>query len=216
MACASRIGRGVCAEYRGAVGDVSAREARKCRVAVLGAQFTDERRQSRRSVSCGGRGDGVCGPATARFQEPVSAMLAVTGYALPSNSPLWPCHTILTPPKVGPSAWLGAQTSDTVEGYLKKGQTDLILIPIAFTSDHIETLYELDQEIIGESKQSGMKRAASLNGSPTFIKALADIASSHIDSGHACTKQLALRCPGCVNQKCLESKKFFLQQENLL
>ena len=43
--------------------------------------------------------------------------------------------------QVGPSAWLGAQTSDTVKNYIKKGQTDLILVPVAFTSDHIETLY---------------------------------------------------------------------------
>ncbi|KAI4227737.1 MAG: hypothetical protein L6R36_002157, partial [Xanthoria steineri] len=64
--------------------------------------------------------------------------------------------------------------------------TDLVLIPIAFTSDHIETLFELDQEVIHEAKQeggTGVKRAESLNGSPTFIGALADVAERHLQSG---------------------------------
>lgn len=118
--------------------------------------------------------------------------------------------------QVGPSAWLGAQTADAVEGYIKKGQTDLVLIPVAFTSDHIETLYELDQEVIGETGHDGIRRAESLNGSPIFIKALADIAKEHLDSGVACSKQMGLRCPGCKSEKCLESKKFFMGQQALL
>lgn len=116
--------------------------------------------------------------------------------------------------QVGPSAWLGAQTSDTVEEYVKKGQTNLILIPVAFTSDHIETLYELDQEVIGESGHPDtIKRSESLNGSPIFIQALADIAKAHIDSGVACSKQMGLRCPGCKSERCAESKKFFAGPE---
>lgn len=115
--------------------------------------------------------------------------------------------------QVGPKAWLGAQTSDTVENYVKKGQTNLILIPVAFTSDHIETLYELDQEVIGESGHADtIKRCESLNGSPIFIQALADIAKSHLDSGINCSKQMGLRCPGCTNAKCAESKRFFAGQ----
>ena len=34
---------------------------------------------------------------------------------------------------------------------MAKGKTDLVLVPIAFTSDHIETLYELDLEVIVDS-----------------------------------------------------------------
>lgn len=112
--------------------------------------------------------------------------------------------------QVGPQPWLGPQTSSTVEEYISKGQKDLLLIPIAFTSDHIETLYELDQEVIGESGHADtVKRAESLNGSPVFIKALADLAKEHLDSGIACSYQMGLRCPGCKSERCLEQKKFF-------
>lgn len=120
--------------------------------------------------------------------------------------------------QVGPSAWLGAQTSDTVNDYIKKGQKDMVLVPIAFTSDHIETLYELDKEIIAEAEEHGgnVKRAESLNGSPIFIQALADIAKAHLESGQVCSKQMGLRCPGCVSERCAESKRFFASQQDKL
>lgn len=111
--------------------------------------------------------------------------------------------------QVGPSAWLGAQTSDTVQNYVKRGQTDLLLIPIAFTSDHIETLYELDQEVIREAANPGVKRVESLNGSPIFIQALADIVVDHLRSNDKCSRQMTLRCQGCTSSRCLEQKKFF-------
>jgi ferrochelatase len=111
--------------------------------------------------------------------------------------------------QVGPSAWLGAQTSDTVENYVKRGQTDIILVPIAFTSDHIETLYELDLEVIKEANSPGVKRAESLNGNPIFIQALADIAQEHLRKGEKCSLQMTLRCQGCKSDRCLEQKKFF-------
>jgi ferrochelatase len=105
---------------------------------------------------------------------------------------------------------LGPQTSSSVEEFIAKGHKDLVLIPIAFTSDHIETLYELDQEVIGESGHpETVKRAESLNGNPVFIEALADIAKSHLDAGLVSSAQLSLRCPGCKSERCLEQKKFF-------
>lgn len=115
--------------------------------------------------------------------------------------------------QVGPSAWLGAQTSDTVLSYVRKGHKDMILIPIAFTSDHIETLYELDQEVIHEAQKeggTGIKRAESLNGSKVFIEALADIAKSHLASGESCSRQMGIRCQGCKSERCLEQKRFFM------
>ncbi|KAI1622946.1 ferrochelatase [Exophiala viscosa] len=121
--------------------------------------------------------------------------------------------------QVGPSAWLGAQTSDTVKHYFERGHTDMILVPIAFTSDHIETLYEIDQEVLHEDAKGhpGVKRAESLNGSPVFIQALADIAHAHLQSGDSCSRQMGLRCQGCKSERCLEQKKFFAgEQANIL
>ncbi|KAI9678472.1 MAG: ferrochelatase hem15 [Trizodia sp. TS-e1964] len=148
--------------------------------------------------------------------DPYPAEVAATVYAVMQRLKFSNPYRLCWQSQVGPSAWLGAQTSMTVEEYIKKGQTDLVLIPVAFTSDHIETLYELDQEVIGEAGHEGIKRAESLNDSPVFIHALADIAHQHLQSGVSCSKQMGLRCPGCTNMRCLESKKFFAGQHLVL
>lgn len=144
--------------------------------------------------------------------DPYPAEVGATVYAVMQRLGMKNPYRLVWQSQVGPAAWLGAQTSDTVEHYVKRGQTDIILVPIAFTSDHIETLYELDQEIIGEAGQPGIKRAESLNGSPVFIQALADIAKEHLKSGKSCSPQMGLRCPGCTNEKCLNQKAFFMNQ----
>lgn len=45
------------------------------------------------------------------------------------------------------------QTREAVHGLARLGKKDVILIPIAFTSDHIETLFELDLEYVKEGKE---------------------------------------------------------------
>ncbi|KAK7958464.1 ferrochelatase [Apiospora saccharicola] len=147
--------------------------------------------------------------------DPYPAEVAATVYAVMQRLNFSNPYRLCWQSQVGPQPWLGPQTSDSVEQYVKKGQTDMVLIPIAFTSDHIETLYELDKEIIGESGHPDtIKRVESLNGNPTFIKALADLAKSHLDSGVSCSLQMGLRCPGCKSERCAESKKFFAGPEN--
>ena len=132
------------------------------------------------------------------------AEVAATVYAVMQRLGFSNPYRLCWQSQVGPSAWLGAQTSNTVKNYVKRGQTDLILIPIAFTSDHIETLYELDKEVIHEAGHPGVKRAESLNDSPVFIEALADIAVKHLRSGEVCSRQMGLRCQGCKSERCLE------------
>ena len=59
--------------------------------------------------------------------------------------------------QVGPSAWMGMQTSEAIKGLARLGKKELVLIPIAFTSDHIETLYELDLEYVKEGEEVSSK-----------------------------------------------------------
>ncbi|KAF1997116.1 ferrochelatase mitochondrial precursor [Amniculicola lignicola CBS 123094] len=146
------------------------------------------------------------------------AEVAATVYAVMQRLGMKNQYRLVWQSQVGPQPWLGAQTSDTVKNLMKKNITDLVLIPIAFTSDHIETLFELDKEVIGEDAEGheGVKRIESLNGNPVFIEALADIAKSHLESGVPCSPQMLLRCPGCVSERCLGQKAFFAGQEQRL
>ena len=42
--------------------------------------------------------------------------------------------------------WLGPETSAAIRGLAANNHKNILLVPIAFTSDHIETLHELDIE----------------------------------------------------------------------
>ena len=150
--------------------------------------------------------------------DPYPAEVAATVYAVMQRLGFSNPYRLCWQSQVGPSAWLGAQTSDTVSNYVKKGQHNLILVPIAFTSDHIETLYELDLEVIHEAEKEGapkgsVRRAESLNGSPVFIRALAEIAKVHLEQGRSCSRQMGLRCQGCKSERCLQQKAFFVGQQ---
>lgn len=149
--------------------------------------------------------------------DPYPAEVAATVYAVMQRLKFSNPYRLCWQSQVGPSAWLGPQTSDTVTNYISKGQKDLVLIPIAFTSDHIETLYELDLEVIGESGHADtVKRAESLNGNTVFIEALADIAKNHLQQNLAVSPQMGLRCPACKSERCAESKRFFASQQQCL
>ena len=48
--------------------------------------------------------------------------------------------------EVGPVRWLGPSTERVIRRLGERGETRVLVVPIAFTSDHIETLSELDRE----------------------------------------------------------------------
>jgi ferrochelatase len=59
---------------------------------------------------------------------------------------------------------------------------------------------------------TGYKRAESLNDSPLFIEALADIVRKHLHDTPSVSKQWMLRCPGCKNDTCSQTRSFFKRQ----
>ncbi|CEP64215.1 ferrochelatase HEM15 LALA0_S10e05138g [Lachancea lanzarotensis] len=120
------------------------------------------------------------------------AEVGATVYSVMSELKFSNPYRLVWQSQVGPKPWLGAQTADVTE-WLAPSQKGLILIPIAFTSDHIETLFELDLEVIGESEyKDKIKRCESLNGSEIFIEGLADLVKDHLQKGELYSKQLPL------------------------
>jgi ferrochelatase len=105
---------------------------------------------------------------------------------------------------VGPVRWLGPNTEQVVREFGRQGRHRALIVPIAFTSDHIETLHEIDIELAETAQRAGveMKRAPAMNDSPLFVHALADIVAAHLRSGERCSTQYSLRCPGCTNIEC--------------
>ncbi|KAI8066913.1 hypothetical protein BC940DRAFT_333911 [Gongronella butleri] len=118
--------------------------------------------------------------------------------------------------QVGPKAWLGPQTQKALEQYAHAGNKDIVVVPIAFTSDHIETLYELDHEYGQEAIANGItgfKRAEALNDDPIFTKAMATIVKEHLDKGTLVSPQWYLRCPGCTFDSCGTTRDFFKERD---
>jgi ferrochelatase len=79
--------------------------------------------------------------------------------------------------KSGPVKWLEPSTEEMLERFAELGYKNILLVPISFVSDHIETLYEVDILYKNIANRLGMvlKRVDSLNTHPLFIEALKDI-----------------------------------------
>jgi protoporphyrin/coproporphyrin ferrochelatase len=78
--------------------------------------------------------------------------------------------------------WIGPEVEPTLDRIAQEGYKAVFEIPIGFTCDHMETLYDIDIVHRAHAKKLGLnfERAESLNTSPLFIKALADIVKKSI------------------------------------
>ncbi|HTR44846.1 MAG TPA: ferrochelatase [Thermodesulfovibrionales bacterium] len=79
--------------------------------------------------------------------------------------------------KSGPVKWLRPATEEKIRELAEKGVKELLVVPISFVSDHIETLYEIDilYKRLAEGLGIRLVRADSLNVHPLFIRALSDM-----------------------------------------
>jgi ferrochelatase len=90
--------------------------------------------------------------------------------------------------KVGPVEWLGPSTSEVLAGLAREGVTQVVVVPIAFVSDHVETLFEIRLLFAGEAARLGIPHYAvadGLNDHPAFIRALAAIVTRTAGIGMA-------------------------------
>jgi protoporphyrin/coproporphyrin ferrochelatase len=107
-----------------------------------------------------------------------------------------PCRQVLAyQSRTGPVKWIGPGTEDTLVALAHEGVTDVLIVPLSFVSDHIETLYEVDLLFRGAAENAGItgySRTESLNTSPLFIDALAELVQDH-------QRESACACDACEN-----------------
>jgi protoporphyrin/coproporphyrin ferrochelatase len=91
----------------------------------------------------------------------------------------WPYHhTLCYQSRVGRQRWLAPSLDETIERLAREGKKKLLLIPISFVTEHIETLHEINIEAREEATHLGVEQfqmMPALGDSPTFISALVDI-----------------------------------------
>ncbi|MBV9216048.1 MAG: ferrochelatase [Acidobacteria bacterium] len=113
-----------------------------------------------------------------RKGDPYSDQIKATVAAVMEKGGYSQSHTLCYQSKVGPLKWLEPSTADTVERLAGEGVKHMLIVPIAFTSDHLETLFELNIEYRRVAKEAGVAQyemTEGLNDSPVFIDALAGL-----------------------------------------
>ena len=87
-------------------------------------------------------------------------------------------HVLAYQSRVGPVEWLQPYTDDSLEALGAKGTKELVVVPISFISEHIETLQEIDIEYREVAEKAGIqnfRRVPAMNTDADFINALGDM-----------------------------------------
>ena len=87
-------------------------------------------------------------------------------------------YTLAYQSRVGPVEWLKPYTEDAIKELAEKGVQDLVVVPLSFVSEHIETLQEIDMEYREVAEEAGIERFSrvpALNTHPVFINDLANM-----------------------------------------
>ena len=97
----------------------------------------------------------------------------------------WPnAHTLCFQSKVGRRKWLTPSLIETIDKLARAGEKNLLIVPIAFVTEHIETLHEINIEAREQARHAGVEQfemMPAVGDSPTFIAALADVVLRSLD-----------------------------------
>jgi len=99
--------------------------------------------------------------------------------------PNWPRTQLLCyQSRVGPMKWLEPPFLETMEGLGREGVKEMLVVPISFVTEHIETLHEINIDGRIDAKKFGIERfrmMPAVGDSPTFISALKDVILQKLD-----------------------------------
>ena len=89
-----------------------------------------------------------------------------------------PARCLCFQSRVGPQKWLQPSLTSSIEKMAREGIKRMLVIPISFVTEHIETLYEINIEAREQAQSLGVldfHMMPALNDSPLLIRALADL-----------------------------------------
>jgi protoporphyrin/coproporphyrin ferrochelatase len=91
----------------------------------------------------------------------------------------WPkIHLLCYQSRVGPAKWLQPPLTETIERLGHEGVKEVLVVPISFVTEHIETLHEINIEAREEAEKVGVetfRMMPAVGDSPLFIAALKDL-----------------------------------------
>ena len=108
--------------------------------------------------------------------------------------------------KVGRLEWIGPDINSEIKR-LAKQTKNLVVVPISFVSENLETLVDLDIECKKVALDAGVKnflRVPTPGNDPEFIDALVDICCDFVGNGvkskHGCISNIGLKCFKCISK----------------
>ncbi|MBW8309622.1 MAG: ferrochelatase [Candidatus Paracaedibacteraceae bacterium] len=114
-------------------------------------------------------------------------------------------HQICYQSRVGPLQWLGPNLEDELER-AAQDQVGVIIIPVAFVSEHSETLVELDMDFKAKAVELNIPhygRVPTVGAHPAFIEGLAKLVASRVADQHSShTKYCPAQLTKCGCQSC--------------
>lgn len=124
--------------------------------------------------------------------DPYAQQIQAT-YARVRDALSFPHTTLCYQSRVGPLQWLRPYTQDVVKQKAADGARQILVYPIAFVSDHIETLYELGVEYAELAKHAGVAHyrvVPALNDNPGLIAALKQLTLARLTP--QCATEIAI------------------------
>jgi protoporphyrin/coproporphyrin ferrochelatase len=115
------------------------------------------------------------------YQKEIEACTELIIKALDRPNP----YVLAYQSRVGPVEWLKPYTEDIIPELAEKGVKELVVVPISFISEHIETLQEIDMEYRELAEHSGIetfRRVPALNTHPLFIEDLGNLVTNALNS----------------------------------
>lgn len=81
----------------------------------------------------------------------------------------------------GPREWLGPKPEEVMEEAKRAGKKGVVVMPLGFVADHVETLYDIDIVFKEAAGELGLvfKRSSSLNTTPKFMELIAKVIERH-------------------------------------
>jgi ferrochelatase len=86
--------------------------------------------------------------------------------------------------RTGPVKWIGPGTDELLGQLGGEGVREVLVVPLSFVSDHIETLYEIDILFAERARRAGItdyRRSSPLGTHPLFIEALGRLVERHLE-----------------------------------
>jgi ferrochelatase len=112
-------------------------------------------------------------PYQLQVEETIKSILELGKWSSP--------HSICYQSKVGLMKWLSPSLIETIKFLGDKGRKNLLVIPVAFVTDHIETLHEINFDARNLALSHGVQQfemVPALNNNPKFIQCLAELVHS--------------------------------------